>query len=131
MQKLLSSQVHIANFNPDLASKIREAYSELEKLQNEALKLFRASARYQAIVDLAASSYGGKTSPTTVVSGTTINITVAVELEDKGAAAQNPLYLDPKTTNLLLGGKLLSDQEKRLLLGRLTSGLFDQPETQE
>jgi len=109
-------KVEAATVDKDLAKAVEDARRALGEAEKALLDAYRKSPRYQAMLDLVGygSSAYGKAPLYPVIQGSRIICKVMVDLDHEPTRPQ--LYLDPKTANLLLSGKLLSDEEKRLLL---------------
>lgn len=109
-------QVEMAAVDNDLAKAVNDARSALASAEKAMIEAYMKSPRYQAMLDLAGygSSGYGKSTTYPFIQGSRIICNVMVDLEQEVTRQQ--LYLDPKTANILLSGKLLSDDEKRQLL---------------
>lgn len=109
-------KVEMATVDKDLAKAVSDARNALASAEKAVIEAYRQSPRYQAMLDLTGygSSGYGKAPMYPAIQGSQIVCKVMVDLES--APTRQQLYLDPKTANLLLSGKLLSDGEKRQLL---------------
>ncbi|TDR27767.1 hypothetical protein [Aquamicrobium defluvii] len=109
-------QVEMAAVDKDLAKAVNDARNALASAEKAMIEAYTKSPRYQAMLDLAGYGGGGygKVPTYPVIQGPRIVCKVMLDLEQEPTRPQ--LYLDPKTANLLLSGKLLSDDEKRHLL---------------
>lgn len=109
-------KVEMANVDKDLAKAVSDARNALAAAEKAMIEAYRKSPRYQAMLDLTGhgNSGYGKAPMYPAIAGSQIICKVTVDLES--APPRQQLYLDPKTANLLLSGKLLSDDEKRWLL---------------
>jgi hypothetical protein len=106
----------------------------IEELKAEAYK----NPRYIAAFDLAghSDSTGSKNRPTLFWNGKAFTANVVM---DEVVATPKPyvmpvhqVHIDPRTMNALLGGKLLSDVEKRKLLASvLPAGVLEKPLKEE
>lgn len=112
-------KVEAVEIDKDLAKAAGEARNALAAAEKALIDAYVKSDRYKAMRDLAGygSSAFGKASVMPRIEGTRVVCRVMVDLPDEKTGPQ--LYLDPKTANLLLSGKLLTDAEKRKLLKRL------------
>lgn len=108
-------QVEMAAVDKDLAKAVNDARNALASAEKAMIEAYTKSPRYQAMLDL--TGYGdsgyGKVPIYPDIQGSRIVCRVMVDVEQ---VSRQQLYLDPKTTNLLLSGKLLTDDEKRQLL---------------
>lgn len=119
-------KVEAVEIDRDLAAAVDLARLALRKAEKALIDAYMKSDRYKAMCDLAGygSSAYGKTHVQPILQGSRIVCRVMVDLPDETTGPQ--LYIDPKTANLLLTGKLLSDGEKRTLLSRLGVDFIDQ-----
>lgn len=124
-------KVEAAEVDRDLANAVDAARQALAKAEKALIDVYVKSDRYKAMRDLVGygSSAYGKAPVQPILQGSRIVCRVMVDLPDETTGPQ--LYLDPKTANLLLGGKLLSDVEKRKLLKRLGVDFADEAEAAE
>jgi hypothetical protein len=115
----------------DLAAAAQQARAALAAAEKALIDAYVKSDRYKALHDLAGfgSSAFGKSPVFPRIEGTRIVCRVMVDLPDETTGPQ--LYLDPKTANLLLGGKLLTDAEKRTLLKRMGVDFANEAEAAE
>lgn len=124
-------KVEAVEIDRDLASAVDKARKELAAAEKALIDAYVKSDRYKALCDI--SGYGsstfGKAHIHPVLQGSRIVCRVMVDLPDEKNGPQ--LYLDPKTANLLLSGKLLSDAEKRKLLKRMGVDFSDEAEAAE
>lgn len=113
---IVEYKVEMATVDKDLAKAVADARNVLASAEKAMIEAYRKSPRYQAMLDLTGYGSGGYSKATMypVILGSQIICKVMVDLES--APTRQQRYLDPKTANLLLSGKLLSDGEKRQLL---------------
>jgi hypothetical protein len=99
----------------------------IEELKAEAYK----NPRYIAAFDLAGHSEytGSKNRPTLFWNGKAFTANVVMdEVVATSRPHVQPIHIEPRTLNALLGGKLLSDAEKRKLLASvLPAGVLENP----
>lgn len=121
-------KVPVSQIDADAAKELKAARDVVQKIEARLIELYSATPRFAAMKDLqgnGGSNYGkGKVYPRVVGTELVVNLIV-----DHPAKPTSGLYFtgDPKTANLLLTGKLLTDAEKRKLLKRM--GLdFDEEE---
>jgi hypothetical protein len=90
--------------------------------------------RYIAAFDLAGHSdyTGSKNRPTLVWNGKAFTANVVMDEVVASKPYVQSVHIDPRTMNALLGGKLLSDVEKRKLLASvLPAGVLEKPLKEE
>jgi hypothetical protein len=102
----------------------------IEELKAEAYK----NPRYIAAFDLAGHSEynGSKNRPALNWNGRAFTASVVMDEVAAERPYVQPVHIDPRTMNALLGGKLLSDIEKRRLLASvLLAGVLEKPLKEE
>lgn len=109
-------KVEMSSVDKDLAKAVSDARNALDAAEKAMIEAYQKSSRYQAMLDLTGYGSSGysKAPMYPAILGSQIICKVMVDLASE-PTRQN-LYIDPKTANLLLSGKLLSDDEKRQLL---------------
>lgn len=116
---IVEYKIEAVEIDRDLAASVDLARNALRAAEKALIDAYVKSDRYKAMRDIAGygSSAYGKATVQPMLQGSRIVCRVMVDLPDETTGPQ--LYLDPKTANLLLSGKLLSDAEKRKLLKRM------------
>lgn len=110
--------VEAQTVDKDLAKAMADARAALAAAEKAMIEAYQKTPRYQAMRDLVGygSSTYGKSPLYPAIQGSRIVCRVMVDLAEPSSSQ---LYLDPKTANLLLSGKLLTDEEKRSMLKRM------------
>lgn len=123
-------EVPASNVDREKWQQIDKAQRELDALKSSLLQTFRNSDRFVAALDLAGTkgrTYG-KHEVSVVLDGSTLRVSVPIDLideNDKPKPTLPSVLVDATTVNVLLTGKLLSDDEKRRLLKLYTRGALE------
>lgn len=131
MTQQLKFSVSLKSFDKEAHDAIQKAEAEIVRIKNELIGKFVTSDRFKAACDLAGEhQYGGKKSPHVHITGGEIVVVVSSDeaTSDPAKTPPSQLYLDPKLTNSLLHGKILTDDEKRRLVARLAPGVMNEAE---
>lgn len=138
--KKIVFEVSARDFAPVAMKEIQDLRDKINKIEAQILRDFEASDRFNAAKDCAGSNLGqydrGKAYPKIALVSSMIVVEVPVKIVDDATPAMKPaasVYsnLPERTLNLLLGSKLISDEEKRRLISAMTSGILDAPKAPE
>lgn len=117
MESFVKFTVNPKSVDERLAKDMTEAQAALNALRIKLIEAYKNSPQGLGVLSIAQSpEYGEKLSTTWDQYG---NLIVSVRIRHEENPVKTASYIDPKTTNLLLSGKLLSDDEKRHLIARL------------
>lgn len=120
-------KIEAVEIDKDLAKVVADARQALDAAEKALIAAYVKSDRYKALRDMSGFGSGyNKSTFYPAVSGTRIVCRVLIDLPDEKTGPQ--IFIDPKTANLLLTGKLLNDAEKRKLLKRIGVDFADEPE---
>lgn len=101
-----------------LASALEAAQAVVDKAHADLIAAYKASPRGVGLAEVAKlGSYRGDKLNFSWDQYNNMIVSLEFVADDQPSLAQP--YLDPKTANMLLSGKLLSDDEKRVVLKRL------------
>lgn len=131
MRKMTTKQaqfkISISDFDKAAWVRLKEARDLVSKIEKEISDAFQKSERFQAVRDL--SGYGdhaNKFSSFCRIEDSLIVSSTVVDLADEPAGTYvPPLNIGEKTLNALLTGKLLDDDQKKILLKRIGVDLED------
>ena len=125
MTKTITFRVSAADFDRTRATAMFEAHRAWESARNDLIREFMASQRFKAACDLAGYVNSvHKSQPTVTVVGAYLCVSLCVdEAAERSTPSLPPLHIDPKLANVLLQGKLLTDDEKRAMVARLAPGV--------
>lgn len=139
--KKIVFEVSARDFAPVAMKEIQDLRDKINKIEAQILRDFEASDRFNAAKECAGSNLGqydrGKAYPKIALVSSMIVVEVPVKIvDDAGTTATKPaanVYsnLPERTLNLLLGSKLISDEEKRRLISAMTGGILDLPKAAE
>lgn len=118
--------VSYKELDDDLVARLKAAEAELVKVREEAQQVFFKSAKGLGVVAMASVKYNQPAvtfkwpdlSSTVPTHGFSVSLEVTEDYEMKNRFAVAPA-IGEKTMNLLLGGKLLTESEKKALLKRV------------
>ena len=117
MMKDMKFTVKIEDVDATLAAEWRDANKKLRELEENLLTAYRGSERFSMASDMSGIKVHG-TKVNMSVSNGNIDVVLRVLLDDDSNI--NPLKkLGDTTVNLLLNGKLLTDDQKRELLRQI------------
>ncbi len=131
--------VSAKDFAPAEMKEIYDLEAKIVQIKSKIVGDFQQTDRFKAAVDCAGSDLGpysrGKEYPKVTIEGPRIVVSVPVNLRSGAAKPETPVVrysnLPEKTLNLLLSGKLISDEEKRRLISAMTGGILDAPKAPE
>lgn len=121
LQDTINFKVTIESFDRDAAKAIKLAREQLRRMEADLVSRFYKSDRYRAASDLSGSyDSGGKRSVIPRVIGDYIEAEILVDGSSKNSSKALTYFNIPeKTANLLLSGKLLTDDQKKALIKRM------------
>lgn len=118
--EMINFKIAIASFDGEAAKELHKARSHVRDLEEKIRVSFMKSERCNAISDIAGNyESGSKRSVIPRVNGAYIEADVLVDIPATTAAPYQHFNITEKTANLLLSGKLLTDDQKRALIKRM------------
>lgn len=117
MMKDLKYTVNLEDVDADLAKEWREANQKAREAADKLIAAYRKSERFSMAHDLSGMKGAGTKVNMSVGEGK-IDVTLRIQLADE-PIDQRLNRLDHSTVNLLINGKLLTDEQKRGLLKQI------------
>lgn len=113
-------RISVYDFDKDLGEELKRANAAVTVVEQKILAAFAKSDRLKALKDIAgAGSSYTKNSVYPRIYGGQIQADVVVDVAGTDGAATPYFNIPAKTANLLLTGKLLTDDQKKALIKRM------------
>jgi hypothetical protein len=113
--------IAVESFDQSLAAKLSKARAEVASIEREICNAFGKSDRFRALQDIAGNhDMGGKRMVVPpIIVGMHIKAQTVVDVAEKAPAPPAYFNITEKTANLLLSGKLLTNDQKKALIKRM------------
>lgn len=113
-------RISVNDFDKGLGDELKKANAAVSVAENNILEAFAKSDRFKALRDIAGvGSMGSKNSFYPRIYAGQIQADIVVDVAGAEGTATPYFNIPEKTANLLLTGKLLTDDQKKALIKRM------------